>query len=77
MKEILEFAGAVLYVAFSILTFPLLVFTHCLLELWSALKFAKGHQGKWRMALKGKRKLSSPMPNYFRLALLRIRSMLW
>jgi hypothetical protein len=73
MKELLEFVGAVLYLVFSIVTFPLVVVAHCLIEFLAALKFAKNHRKQWARAWK-KRRQAYHLPRYIHTAVARIRS---
>jgi hypothetical protein len=73
MKELLEFAGGILYIVFSIVVFPVIVFAHCFIELLAALKYIKGHQKQWRKALK-KGRQAYHLPRYIHTAVARIRS---
>lgn len=77
MKEFLEFAGTLLYILFSILLFPLMVFTQCLLESWAAGVYVKTHYKPWMRNIRKKQKAFNPVPNYISLAVSRIKSLHW
>jgi hypothetical protein len=44
MNQLLTFVGDLLYVAFSIITFPLFVVVHCLMATWTAMNYIGAHQ---------------------------------
>ncbi len=77
MKELLEFAGTILYMLFSILFFPLLVITQCLLETWAAIKYTRKHYRQWVMSARKKAGHYNPLPHYIHLAVTRIKSLHW
>ena len=77
MKELMEFAGSLLYIIFSIITFPLMVITQCLLEGWAAVKYLKTHKKQWTLAFRKKQKAFNPLPHYVTVAKSRIKSLHW
>jgi hypothetical protein len=72
MKETLEFAGALLYIIFCIVVFPLLIVTHCLIEAIQALSYINAHKKQWGKLWR--KKTAFHLPRYINLAVARIKS---